>query len=87
MPGAKTATTRIRTKTMMDKSNTTRSQSLDHGDSEEDTKEAGKDRERTERRKQKLDESLDRGLEDTFPGSDPVAVTQPPSSAHDKRKL
>ncbi len=71
---------------MMDKSNTTRSQSLDHGDSEQDTKEAGKDRERTERCKQKLDESLDRGLEDTFPGSDPVAVTQPPSSAHDKRK-
>ena len=71
---------------MMDKSNTTRSQARDHRDSEQDTKEAGKDRERTERRKQRLDESLDRGLEDTFPGSDRVAVTQQPPSAHDKRK-
>ena len=56
---------------MMDKSNTTRSQPPDHGDSEQDTKEAGKNRERTETRKQRLDESLDRGLEDTFPSSDP----------------
>ena len=40
----------------------------------------------TERRKRSFDEALDRGLEDTFPGSDPVAVTQPPPSAHDKRK-
>jgi len=32
-----------------------------------------------------LDETLERGLEDTFPGSDPVAVTQPPPSARDKR--
>ena len=86
MPSAKTGTTRIRTKVMMDKSNTTRSQPPDHRDSEQDTKEASKNRERTERCKQKLDESLDRGLEDTFPGSDPVAVTQPPPSVHDKRK-
>ena len=85
MPGVKTGTTRIRTKTMMDKSSTTRSQPPDHGDSEQDTKEAGKNRERNEGCKQRLDESLDRGLEDTFPGSDPVAVTQPPSSTHDKR--
>jgi hypothetical protein len=27
---------------------------------------------------------LDSGLEDTFPGSDPVAVTQPPRSPYDK---
>jgi hypothetical protein len=86
MPSAKTGTTRIRTKVMMDKSNTTRSQPPDHRNSDQDTKEAGKDRERAERCKQKLDESLDRGLEDTFPGSDPVAITQPPPSAHDKRK-
>ena len=30
--------------------------------------------------KQKLDEALDRGLEGTFPGSDPVSVTQPARS-------
>ena len=35
-------------------------------------------------KKQKLEEALDRGLEDTFPASDPVAVTQPPHSACDK---
>jgi hypothetical protein len=35
-------------------------------------------------RKKMLDEALDRGLEDTFPGSDAVAVTQPAPSACDK---
>ena len=64
---------------MMDKPNTPWAQPPDHRDSEQD-------RGRTARCKQKLDESLDRGLEDTFPGSDPVAVTQPAPSAHDKRK-
>jgi hypothetical protein len=33
-----------------------------------------------------LEDALDRGLQDTFPGSDPVAVTQPPPSARDKNK-
>ena len=36
------------------------------------------------KRHEKLDNALERGLEDTFPGSDPVAVTQPPHSARDK---
>jgi hypothetical protein len=31
-----------------------------------------------------LEEALEQGLEDTFPASDPVAVTQPPASARDK---
>jgi len=35
-------------------------------------------------RKKMLDAALDAGLEGTFPGSDPVAVTQPPPSARDK---
>ena len=34
--------------------------------------------------KKSLDEALDCGLEDTFPGSDPVAVIQPPQSRWDK---
>jgi hypothetical protein len=42
-------------------------------------------RERAQKRKQALDERLDLGLEDSFPASDPVAVTQPPASTHDKR--
>jgi len=33
--------------------------------------------------KRKLDEALEEGLEETFPGSDPVNVTQPPPSKAD----
>ncbi|MCO5130632.1 MAG: hypothetical protein M9932_08695 [Xanthobacteraceae bacterium] len=31
-------------------------------------------------RKEKLDEALDEGLKESFPGSDPVSVTQPAPS-------
>ena len=41
-------------------------------------------REQDARHKKKLDEALELGLEDSFPGSDPVSVTQPPSSPYDK---
>ena len=34
--------------------------------------------------KRRLDEALDEGLKETFPGSDPVSVTQP---AHSKADL
>lgn len=34
--------------------------------------------------KEKLDEALDKGLEESFPGSDPVSVTQPAPSREDK---
>jgi hypothetical protein len=43
-------------------------------------------RKREERRKEELDDTLDQSLEDTFPGSDPVAITQPSPSARDKHK-
>jgi len=33
--------------------------------------------------KRRLDEALEEGLEETFPGSDPVNVTQPPPSKED----
>jgi hypothetical protein len=33
--------------------------------------------------KRRLDEALEEGLEETFPGSDPVNVTQPPPSKAD----
>jgi hypothetical protein len=39
--------------------------------------------------KRQLDQALDEGLEETFPASDPVNVTQPPPSRadhHIKRK-
>jgi hypothetical protein len=35
--------------------------------------------------KRRLDDALDEGLEETFPGSDPVNVTQPPPSKADHR--
>jgi hypothetical protein len=40
-----------------------------------------KDAKATEKRR--LDEALEEGLEETFPGSDPVNVTQPPPSKED----
>ncbi len=36
--------------------------------------------------KQRLDEALERGLEDSFPVSDPINVTQPPPSKDDHTK-
>jgi hypothetical protein len=48
---------------------------------------AAKDSRETEKRK--LDEALEEGLEETFPASDPVNVTQPAPSKEDhhvKRK-
>jgi hypothetical protein len=38
------------------------------------------------RRHATLDDQLEQGLEESFPGSDPVAVTEPPHSPHDVRK-
>ena len=37
-------------------------------------------------RRKALDKALDDGLEDTFPGSDPVSVTQPAPSSRDKKE-
>jgi hypothetical protein len=57
----------------------------DRGDDVRDDANARR-RELREKRKEELDDMLERGLEDTFPGSDPVAATQPPHSARDKRR-
>jgi hypothetical protein len=72
---------------MMEEWNRNRSLQPDHGEFERDGKDrAGKRREKSEKRKEALDDTLERGLEDTFPGSDPVSVTQPPHNARDKGK-
>ena len=72
---------------MMDEWNRSRTLPPDRSAFDRDAKDhASKRRERDEKRKEALDEELDRGLEDTFPGSDPVAITQPPHSARDKRR-
>jgi hypothetical protein len=45
-------------------------------------------RKREDARKRKLERSLEQGLEDSFPASDPVNVTQPAPSRrnNDKRR-
>ena len=43
--------------------------------------ETGSDREE----KRRLDDALEEGLEETFPGSDPVNVTQPAPSKGDRK--
>jgi hypothetical protein len=43
-------------------------------------------RDRDEARKRRLERSLEQGLEDTFPASDPINVTQPPPTLGDKKK-
>jgi hypothetical protein len=71
----------------MDQSNKNRALRPGHAEVAADTDDdSAKRRERDAKRKQKLDEQLDQGLEDTFPGSDPVAVTQPPHSSYDRRR-
>lgn len=57
-----------------------------HGghDAEKDKKER-LDKERSD--KERLDRALDEGLEETFPGSDPVNVVQPPHSPKDKDEI
>jgi hypothetical protein len=60
-------------------------QSADRRREEQDDDWDERDRKRADAARRKtLDEALDSGLEDTFPGSDPVAVTQPPRSPYDK---
>jgi hypothetical protein len=43
-------------------------------------------REREDARKRRLERSLEQGLEDSFPASDPINVTQPAPTRRDKRR-
>lgn len=51
-------------------------QARERNDPEKDPKDSA--------RKEKLDDALDQGLKESFPGSDPVSVTQPAPSKPDK---
>ncbi len=42
-----------------------------------------KDRQMPQDKKDKLDDALNDGLEESFPGSDPVSITQPAPSKPD----
>jgi hypothetical protein len=53
-------------------------------DDYEDEADGKRRREQDASHKKKLDDALDLALEDTFPGSDPVSVTQPSPSPYDK---
>ncbi len=70
----------------MDQWNRKRFLHADSAQSGRHAKDSDAKREREARQRKKLDEALELGLEETFPGSDPVAVTQPPHSARDKRE-
>jgi nicotinate phosphoribosyltransferase len=37
-------------------------------------------------RRRRLERSLEEGLEDSFPASDPINVTQPPPSIYDQKE-
>ena len=43
-------------------------------------------RDREEVRKRRLERPLEQGLEDSFPASDPINVTQPAPTRRDKRR-
>jgi hypothetical protein len=43
-------------------------------------------RDREEVRKRRLERSLEQGLEDSFPASDPINVTQPAPTRRDKKR-
>ncbi|MFN3348645.1 hypothetical protein [Pseudorhodoplanes sp.] len=49
--------------------------------------ESTSNREQERQQKERLDKALDEGLEETFPGSDPVNVVQPPHSPKDKDEI
>ncbi len=71
----------------MDEWNRTRSLQPDAARFQRDkTDRHGKRRGQDERR-ERLDDALERGLEDTFPASDPVSVTQPAGSVYDKHEV
>lgn len=44
-----------------------------------------REKERKEKERQRLEKSLEEGLEDSFPASDPINVTQPAPSAQDNK--
>lgn len=56
------------------------------GEHPENQRHGDERKEREKRRQKAFDDALDRGLQDSFPGSDPVAVTQPSPSRRDKHK-
>jgi len=73
--------------TTMDAGNRNRSLQTDAARLERDAKDRDdKRRAQDAERHDRLDDALERGLEDTFPASDPVSITQPPHNLWDRRE-
>ena len=70
----------------MDEWHRNRSLQPDDGSFDRDSKSGGDKRRGQDERRERLDDALEQGLEDSFPGSDPVSVTQPPASPYDKNE-
>ena len=74
----------------MDDLNRRRSFPEDAGFEQDDTDATAKGRRDKEAakaaHKEKLDDKLDKALEESFPGSDPISIVQPPQSTYDKFK-
>jgi hypothetical protein len=69
----------------MDQWNVNRSRPPDNAGFRSDSKDRDSKRRDEDKRRERLDAALDRGLEDTFPGSDPVSIIQPSGSVYDRR--
>ena len=52
----------------------------------ENEREAKRRREAEEAQRRRLEKSLEEGLENSFPASDPINVVQPPPTRHEKPK-
>ena len=50
-----------------------------------DTRNTDSDQDTKDKVRKEKDRALDKALEETFPGSDPVNVTQPPRSRQERR--
>jgi hypothetical protein len=71
----------------MDDLNKRRSFPEDAGFEQDDAPKDRRDKEAAKAaHKEKLDDKLDKALEESFPGSDPISIVQPPQSTYDKPK-
>jgi hypothetical protein len=72
---------------VMDERTTNRSPHRGGAAAQRDESDRDDKRQAQNRRQGRLEEALERGLEDSFPGSDPVSVVQPPSTVQDKNEM
>jgi hypothetical protein len=70
----------------MDRNRATPNDAVSQADIDRARRHEAREKERNAAR-HKADKSLERGLEDTFPASDPVNVTQPAKSPHDRKPV